>query len=283
VSLPSLAQTSLSSLTANNTAACSGANSPSYCKGGFVGLSDSNGVFDPSPGNVSTQDIHGLISGGSATKVLAHFQTWFCMNSGSTGTGTGAPTCGGHLQIGYNSNDSSAVAGQMDDMKRRGFNGVAIDWYGPTLSGYDQVSQKIRSNLNGRCSGAQSCPLYMALMEDQGAFYWDRCPNNGSRTASAQTDCITSALNSDLDFMNSNYFGANSYLKINSSKQISSSGNPVVFFFICEACFNNPSPSWSTIWSNVWSHVQTYSQPPCSCLKMPPGLPIHNPAAAMPG
>jgi hypothetical protein len=102
----------------------------------------------------------------------------------------------------------------------------------------------------------------MALMEDQGAFYWDRCPNNGSRSASAQTDCITAALNNDLDFMNNNYFGTNSYLKLNSSKQVSSSGNPVVLFFICQGCFNNPSPDWNAIWSNVWSHAQTFSNPP---------------------
>ena len=252
--------TTLSSQTANNTAACAAAASPSYCQAKWVGVSDStSGTYDPLPGNVSTVDIHSLIPGGSATKVLAHFQTWFCMNSGSASTGVGT-SCGGHLQVGYNSNDSYTVNGQLNDMRRRGLNGVVVDWYGPTLNNYDQVSQKMKSNLISHCSGPQACPFYLALMEDQGAFIWTKCHTNGGGVSVAQQNtCIANALESDLDYMNSNYFGTNEYLKVNGSMQISAAGRPVVFFFICEACFTNPAPNWTTIWSSVNSHVDGYS------------------------
>jgi hypothetical protein len=59
--------------------------------------------------------------------------------------------------------------------------------------------------------------------------------------------------------MNSNYFVSNSYLKVVPNMKISAAGRPVVFFFICEACFNNPTPDWTSIWNNVATHVQGYS------------------------
>ncbi len=252
--------TSLSVQTGNNTAACASVGSPAYCQAKWLGLSDAtSGLYDALAGNVSQVNIHTLIPGGNATKVLAHFQPWFCMTSGSTITGIGT-SCGGHLQVGYNSNNGSLITAQMNDMHRRGFNGVAVDWYGPTLNNYDQVSQKIKSNLAGRCSGPQACPLYLALMEDQGAFIWTKCPiNGGGVSTTQQTTCITDALESDLDYMNSNYFGSNAYLKVDPNMKISAAGRPVVFFFICEACFTNPTPTWSTIWNSVASYVQGYS------------------------
>lgn len=250
--------TTLSAQTANNTAACA-AGSPSYCQAGWVGLRDTtSGLYDALPGNVSLVNIHTLIPGGTATKVLAHFQPWFCMAAGSSATGLGT-SCGGHLQVGYNSNNASAINAQMNDMHRRGLNGVVVDWYGPTLNSYDQVSQKMKSNLAGRCSGPQACPLFLALMEDQGAFIWTKCPINGNGvSAGQQTTCISSALESDLDYMNNNYFGSRAYLKVGTNMQISAAGRPVVFFFICEACFTNPAPDWLTIWNNLASYVQSY-------------------------
>ncbi|HLK35015.1 MAG TPA: hypothetical protein VKT29_18095, partial [Terriglobales bacterium] len=134
------AATTVKAQTANNTAACAAAGSPAYCQAAWVGLSDStSGTYDPVPANVSTVNIHTLIPGGSATKVLAHFQPWFCMNPGSTTTGVGT-SCNQHLQVGYNSNDSGTVNGQLNDMKGRGFDGLVVDWYGPTLNSFDQVS-----------------------------------------------------------------------------------------------------------------------------------------------
>ncbi|MCU1310091.1 MAG: hypothetical protein JWO20_1216 [Candidatus Angelobacter sp.] len=250
-------QTTLDSLKGNNTSACGAANSPSYCQAPMVGMSDStSGTYNLAPGNVSKLDIHSMLYPNNTTKVFAYFEPWFCMNSGSTATGTGS-FCTSHIQVGYNSNDSATVHGQMDDIKSRGFDGLIMDSYGPNLNFYDSVAQKIRDDLNARCSGS-SCPMTFALMEDDGAFKWTQCPRNGGGVD--QTSCITTAIENDLDDMNAKYFGAASYLKVDPiTKTPSSSGRPVIFYFFCEECFINPVPNWGQIWGNVRAHVQPYA------------------------
>jgi hypothetical protein len=260
--------TTLSAQTSNNTAACAAAGSPSYCKAGWSGLSDSvSGAYDPVPGNVSSASIRPLLYSGNTTMLFTYLMPWFCMSSSGTGLGT---LCNNHLQVGYNSNDSGTVNGQASDMIRRGFQGVVIDWYGPTLGfPYDQVSQKFRDNLNRRCGGPQSCPLLLALMEDQGSFQWSGgpngagCPQNGGGVD--QTNCILSKLQSDMDYMNQNYFNTNSYLRVDNTPgsstymQATPSGKPTVLFFICEECWTNPSPDWTTIWNSLRTYTNRYS------------------------
>jgi hypothetical protein len=131
------------------------------------------------------------------------------------------------------------------------------------------VAQKYRDNLNARCSGPQSCPLLLALMEDQGSFQWSGgptgsgCPLNGG--GADQTSCILSKLESDMDSMNANYFAANSYLKVDNSPgsptymQATPNGKPVVLFFICEECWTNPSPNWTSIWNSLRTYTNSYS------------------------
>lgn len=249
--------TTLSAATANSTAACGSTGQPSYCEGTFSGMSDSNGFFNAVPGNVSTEDVHELLYPGATTSVLAHFQPWFCMgNSSSTGTGT---LCGQHIQVGYNSADRATVHGQVNDMLQRGLNGLVVDYYGTALNSgiFDTVTQYINDDVSNRCSGAQSCPFYYALMYDQGAFQWTGCPQNGNGVD--QTQCIISAMSSDFDYMNANYFGSAGYARYSaSSNQISNSGSPLVFFFVCEECFTNPAPNWPTVWSSLQQHVQSY-------------------------
>jgi len=249
--------TTLDAQMGNNTAACGAASSPSYCKAPMVGMSDStSGTYDLAPGNVSKVDIHSILYPNSTTKIFAYFEPWFCMNPGSTATGTGS-VCTSHIQVGYNSNDAATVHGQMNDIKSRGFDGLIMDSYGPNLNFYDSVAQKIRDDLNARCSGS-SCPLTFALMEDDGAFKWTQCPRNGGGVD--QTSCITTAIENDLDDMNLKYFGAASYLKVDPvTKAPSSSGRPVIFYFFCEECFINPVPNWGQIWGNVRAHVQPYA------------------------
>ncbi len=263
--------TTLSAQSSNNTAACSAAGSPSYCQAGFNGLADStSGTYDAVPGNISNVDIHNLLYAGNTTLIYSYLMPWFCMQSGSTATGTGT-LCQNHLQVGYNSNDASTVDGQIGDMARRGFNGTVVDWYGPTLGFYDSVTQKVASNLEGRCGAyaAQACPLLFALMEDQGSFQWSGgpngtgCPQNGGGVD--QTSCIQAKLESDMDYANSNYFGKKSYLRVNNTPgsatymQPSSSGKPVVLFFICEECWTNPTPNWKSIWDNLRTYTNHYS------------------------
>ncbi len=255
--------TTLTAQTANNTAACQSAGSPSYCQAGFTGMTDSaTGTFNPAPGNVSLVNVHSLLYSGATTKMFAYYLPWFCMTSGSTTTGPGT-SCDNHLQVGYTSNNSATVNGQVNDMIQRGFDGTIVDYYGTDQTvapGQDATTQKLRDNLAVRCNGPQSCPLYFALMEDDGAFKFDKCPYNGN--GNDETQCIVTALEGDLDYMNANYFGSNAYLKVESAtQQVSPSGQPVVLFFICEDCFTNPAPNWNTIWQQVRSHTNTYGTP----------------------
>ncbi len=262
--------TTYSNLTSNNTAACAAAGSPSYCQAGFNGMSDStSGTYNAAPGNVSVATLQSLLYAGNSTMMFTYLMPWFCMNSGSTVTGSTSVLCDSHIQVGYNSNDSATVNGQASDMIRRGFQGVIIDWYGPTLGfPYDQVSQKFQSNLNGRCSGPQSCPLLLGLMEDQGSFEWsggptgNGCPQNGGGVD--QTNCILSKLQSDMDYMNQNYFNSSSYLRVDNTPgsptymQATPTGKPTVLFFICESCWTNPAPDWTTIWNTLRSYTNSY-------------------------
>ena len=252
--------TTLAAQTANNTAACQAAGTPSYCQAGFAGMTDSaTGTFDPAPANVSVVDVHNLLYAGATTKMFAYFQAWFCMTAGSTSTGAGT-LCNQHIQVGYNSNDAATVNGQLNDMIQRGFDGAIIDDYGTDQTvapGQDATVQKIQANLAARCSGPQSCPLYFALMEDDGAFKFDKCPYNGNGTD--QTSCIVTALEGDLDYMNANYFPSDAYLKVNAANQeISPTGQPVVLFFVCETCFTNPAPNWTSIWQQVRTYTNAY-------------------------
>ncbi len=252
--------TTLAAQTANNTAACQSAGSPSYCQAGFTGMTDSaTGTFNPAPGNVSLVDVHDLLYSGATTKMFTYYQPWFCMTPGSTLTGAGT-LCNKHIQVGYTSNNAATVSGQLNDMIQRGFNGTVIDYYGTdqtVLPGGDATTQKIRDNLAARCGGPQSCSFYFALMEDDGAFKFDKCPYNGNGTD--QTSCIVTALEGDLDYMNTNYFGSDAYLKVDAaSQQISPSGQPVVLFFVCEECFTNPSPNWTSIWAQVRTYTNSY-------------------------
>lgn len=226
-------------------------------------MSDSHGVFNSAPGHVSKIDVHTLLYPGATTKIFADFMPWYCMNPGSLATGAGT-SCGGHIQIGYNGNDANTVNGQIADIQSRGFDGVIVSYYAQ-LTNHDEITQKVRDEI-------QSRGMKFALMEDQGAFTFTLCPINGGGTD--QTQCIVNALNSHIDYMNTNYFPYSSYLRVDpATKQISSSGRPVLFFFICEECFTNPAPSWSTIWSQVRAHATTISQgEPLFIFRNPDGL-----------
>jgi len=241
--------TTLSVETRNNTSACSAVGIPSHCKAGFTGMSSvSSGAYNAAPGNVSDVDIHEALYPGTNTLVFSHFQPWFCMQSGSTVTGTGT-NCGGHVQVGYDSNDTATVNAQMNDMIRRRLDGVALDWYGPNKPTHEGTTLKIRDNLDARCAGSQNCPLLMALTEDQGAWT-TACPLNGGGVD--RTTCIAQSMIADLNYMDATYFGHPSYLKVDpQSKKPSAAGRPVVMYFICEECFTNPVPNWTAIWGQV--------------------------------
>jgi hypothetical protein len=251
-SLVASAQTTLFNETYNNTSACS---SPSgNCAGAFTGMSSSSsGVFNAAPGNVSRADLHEMEYSGASTALYVHFMPWFCMQPGSTATGPGT-SCNSHIQVGYNSNDPATVRAQMNDMSARGFRGPIIDWYGPKKTIAEQTSQLVRQELESRCSGGV-CDMQFALTEDQGSL---ACPQNGGGTD--QTNCVLAALDSDFDYMNVNYFPSPAYLRIDgNTMKPSVQGRPVVFFFVCESCYANPTPNWSYIFGQLRAHVMSYT------------------------
>jgi hypothetical protein len=254
LSVPFAAQTTLSTQTSTNTSACS--TSASHCATSFTGMYDSaSGVYNAAPQHIGLGDLHSLEYPGSNTDIYAHFMPWFCMQPGSTATGTGT-NCNSHVQVGYNSNDPATVASQMSDMKNRGISGPIIDWYGPTAVVEESTTQVVKNDLEGRCSGG-SCPMTFALNEDQGSIT-HFCFLDGA--GADQTSCILNVLESDLDYMNTNYFPSPAYLRVDpSTMKHSAVGRPIVFFFICETCFTNPSPNWSYIWNQLRSHVLSYS------------------------
>ncbi len=246
--------TTLQNETANNTSGCSGAGG--YCQGAFNGMSDSSsGTFNAAPGNMSLADAHEMEYSGATTALYAHFMGWFCMQPGSSATGPGTK-CNSHIQVGYNSNDPATVKAQMDDMQRRGLKGPIIDWYGPNNSLPEQTTQLVKQDLESRCSGT-TCDMQFAINEDQGSFS-SKCPMNGGGTD--QTNCITAALENDFDYMNANYFPSPAYLRVDANTMTPSpAGRPPVFFFICEACWTNPSPNWSNIYNQLRAHVNSYT------------------------
>jgi hypothetical protein len=249
------AQTTLSEKTANNTSACSGGSS--HCQASYVGMSDAtSGTYNSVPGNVSREDMHEMEYSGANTAIYAHFLPWFCVQPGSTSTGVGT-TCNGHYQVGYNSNDAATVKAQMDDMQSRGIMGPIIDWYGPNAPIEEGTTQKVKSDLEARCSGG-TCPMQFAITEDQGSMSKSGCPQNGG--GKDQTSCISQALQRDLDYMNANYFPSPAYLRIDANTMKPQRGSrPAVFFFICESCYTNPSPNWTLIFQQLRQHVMTYT------------------------
>jgi hypothetical protein len=277
--------TSYSAETANNTAACSADTShSSYCQGAFIGMSASGvGTYHPAPWHVSDVPLRSALYPGSTTKVYAHLMPWFtiCSATATTfpewdpdanGGQGGYKTCSNnHVETGYSSNTTATVQAQMDDMLRRGFSGVVINWYGKpntTCPGTqrcleDGTTLKVRDNLAARCTGAQNCPMLFSLDVDSGSFKYD-C----TAADSQQPTCFLNRLNTHLDYANSTYFNSNAYLKV--------SGRPVVSFFIAESQYlsqcNTSSCSvagtsctsstdcWAKLWNAVRTHIQGYSQ-----------------------
>lgn len=281
--------------TDNNTSACDGVGSPGgWCKGRFVGMrSQLSGTYEPVPGHVSDRPLRELLYPGSTTRIFSHLMPWFTVcHSGTTypqGTDTSGDgylvgneysKCRGHVETGYNSNDTLTVAAQMDDMLRRGFQGVVINWYGKrqgTCPGgsfcvEDITTAMVRDDLAARCSGPQSCPLLLTLDIDQGIFTQG---TNACATDVNQPKCVLSRLESNLDYANastasggSGYFASNAYLK--------EGGRPVVSFFIAESSFFGQCTSsapcnldtgtctgsascWTAIWNHLRTHIQGYS------------------------
>jgi hypothetical protein len=93
-------ETSLQSLTANNTSAVEGSN---------------NG--NAQPASVSKLPIRSLLYPGASTKIFVRLMLWWGDAK--------------HVNIGYRSDDRKQVENQVADMQSRGIDGAIIAWYGP--------------------------------------------------------------------------------------------------------------------------------------------------------
>ncbi|HEY1958310.1 MAG TPA: hypothetical protein VGH28_21990 [Polyangiaceae bacterium] len=70
------------------------------------------------PGHVSNVDVHTLIPSRPDLRWFAHITPWFRQGGGS------------HIDIGLEDDSDAYVQSMVDDMRRRGFDGVIVDWYG---------------------------------------------------------------------------------------------------------------------------------------------------------
>jgi hypothetical protein len=191
------ANTTLAAETGNNTSASS------------TFVKQTNGNLGA--GNVSEMSVKNLLYPGATTKVYAHLMAWF----GSTN----------HMNVGYLSNDPAQVRRQVYAMRRRGIDGVIIDWYGRNRTREDQATYYFQQE-GERLGGA----FKFAITEDKGAL----------KTCAATAGCnVTTELITDLNYVYSHYMNSPAYMRID--------GRPVVFFFGVEA--------YSIDWNRVRSSV----------------------------
>jgi hypothetical protein len=217
------------------------------CAAAFTGASDTNPsnsglqtvLVDPAPGNVSPLGLHSLIYGGWSGKAKCEVQLWFY---------PGSP---GHITSpGMDQTQQDTANAQVAKMISRQCDAAVLDWYGPSgAAGQLTAASKI-------FTAAAGTSLQVAVMEDEGAVT-PACPKNqGGVTQDAVVTCISNAINSDMDYIRTNYAGLSSYLL--------SGSNPEVYFFLTLAAWTNPAldaAHQSTIWHNVQTHTNGFATP----------------------
>ncbi len=107
------------------------------------------------PGHVSGVDVHTLIPSRPDLRWFAHLTPWFDQDNN------------GHVDIGLNNNTPAYVASMIADVKRRGFDGIIIDWYG---KGHytDTFVQLLKANLATRTAQTGKADFTYMIMLDQG-------------------------------------------------------------------------------------------------------------------
>ena len=263
-----LTQTSLASLTGNNTAACpSNGPLPVHCQKPFRGQTDTRPQvltpqFDVPAGNVSDEDLHAYLSQGANTRIYANIMPGFC-------TDVDGAYCHNNVQTGYTANDPRTVAAQAEDMKRRHLDGAIMTWEGPGTS-EDGTALKLQAYLNARhCRGPQQCDLMYLIMIDGPSTGYTVTPTGIPGTTAASCtgkkggpyeDCVVAHLRNDMCYMNGRHWGNDAYQKVN--------GHPVVQVFPDDQSIPTvgPAPSWTDVWVHVseWNHDL-----PRNCAKPP--------------
>ena len=148
------------------------------------------------PGHVSKMDVHTLIPSRPDLRWFAHITPWF----------TGSSP---HINIGLTNNTTDYVQAMVTDMKYRGFNGVIIDWDGPTDS-TDGVTQKIKSYL---ASLTNNTFTYIVMI-DKGTL---------TGTNAAQNQAI---LQTNVQYCQTQYLNDTNY-----EREPLTNGKPILMFF----------------------------------------------------
>jgi PKD repeat protein len=189
--------TTLAAETGNNT---STSNS-------FTGMTNGNAAAT----NVSKVSLKTMMYPGFNGKMYAHLMGWF---GGSN-----------HINVGYSSNTATQVASQVNDMQSRGFDGLILDWYGPSHGMEDQVAKLLAVEVPKHSN------FTWGLIEDAGAL------NSCANTLGCD---VTAKLISDLTYAYDNYEQSPSYITIN--------GRPMVAFFGLETV---SGIDWTRVSSSV--------------------------------
>jgi hypothetical protein len=269
--------TTLTDLTSNNTSASSRFTGNSDPRAGVIDVN-----YEPVARNVSHLDIHDLVFPGFNGKIMANVLNWFStsvnctkIDAGLCGGGPSREICNSHILTQYDSNDLNQVHKQMDDIEARHMDGAMVTYEADTTTGIEVGSmQAVRDDLNKRCSSL-GCPLKFAIVADGSGVDFNpgfagapACPtqtNPFSCTVppiqpppATNEACLMAHLKDDFCFLNQNFFGAPSYLKVN--------GHPVWHSFIGEPGWNlpltGPAPSWEDLWTQMQNFV---SNLPVNC------------------
>jgi hypothetical protein len=137
------------------------------------------------PGHVSNVDVHTLVPSRPDLRWFAHVVPWFGNSS--------------HVDIGLVENTDAYAAAMLDDVARRGFDGIVIDWYGQG-SYEDQATLAIQRRLRAHPG------LKLIVMIDKGV-----------------ANLSSSVLVDQLHYLETQYFGDSIY-ELEGSK-------PIVMFF----------------------------------------------------
>ena len=141
------------------------------------------------PAHVSNVDVHSLVPSRPDLRWFAHITPWFKAGGGN------------HIDIGVDNDTDAYAKALVDDVRRRGFDGIIVDWYGQN-SYEDLVTLRIQKYVATLPAGS----FAFILMMDKGI------PNLSKTVAETQ-----------IAYMTTQYFGDPAYER--------EGGDPIVMFF----------------------------------------------------
>lgn len=250
---PNLKNTTLATLTANNTAACpADGQLPPWCQHAFNGQLDwRSGVatprFDPPAGNVSDEDIHSYFSQSrSSARIFANFMLGFCTSSNSA-------YCNNNVQTGYTADDPQTVAAQAADLERRHIDGAIMSWDGSRTS-MDSATLLFQQWADQNACSGNECSLSYIIMFNAASLNYNvgstGIPGTTGQSCSGLSgagyeDCVVAHLRNEICYMNGAHWGNPAYERIG--------GRPILQIFPDQQVIpsTGPAPSWADVWIQI--------------------------------